>query len=207
MSAIRKRNQAKILIAASQVFANEGYAATKTVDIAKLAGVPKANVYYYFGNKETLYTAVLETIIEPLLGATLPIETIDNPADALTEYIKTKLMISRDFPYASKVFANEIMRGAPLLSSKIQAKLMSQSNMLIAKFEAWMAAGLMDKVSPHHLLFIIWSSTQTYADFSWQINAVIDKEQLADSDYDDAAKLISQLVLRGCNVQSANVAN
>ena len=158
MSAIRKRNQAKILIAASQVFANEGYAATKTVDIAKLAGVPKANVYYYFGNKETLYTAVLETIIEPLLGATLPIETIDNPADALTEYIKTKLMISRDFPYASKVFANEIMRGAPLLSSQIQAKLMSQSNMLIAKFEAWMAAGLMGQgfTTPlviHYLVF------------------------------------------------------
>lgn len=206
MSAIRKKNQAKILAAASQVFANEGYAATKTIDIAKLAGVPKANIYYYFGNKEALYTAVLETIIEPLLGATLPIETIDNPADALTEYIKTKLLISKNFPYASKVFANEIMRGAPLLSSQIQAKLMSQSNMLIAKFEAWIAAGLMDKVSPHHLLFIIWSSTQTYADFSWQINAVIGKQELDDGDYDEAAKLISQLVLRGCNVQSANVA-
>lgn len=204
MSVIRRKNQAKILAAASQVFANEGYAATKTIDIAKLAGVPKANVYYYFGNKENLYTAVLETIIEPLLGATLPIETIDNPADALTEYIKTKLLISKDFPYASKVFANEIMRGAPLLSTQIQSKLMTQSNMLIAKFEAWMDADLMDKVSPHHLLFIIWSSTQTYADFSWQINAVIGREKLDDSDYDDAAKLISQLVLRGCNVQSSD---
>ncbi|CAM2856800.1 TetR/AcrR family transcriptional regulator [Moritella viscosa] len=201
MSTIRKKNEGKILKAASQVFANEGYAATKTIDIAKLAGVPKANVYYYFGNKETLYSAVLETIIEPLLSATLPIETISNPAIALTEYIKTKLTISRDYPYASKVFANEIMRGSPLLSPEIRQRLMNQSTFLLDKFTLWIEAGQMDNVSPHHLLFMIWSSTQTYADFSWQINAVMGKTSLTASDYDDAAHLISQLVLKGCNVK------
>ncbi|MFT5809029.1 MAG: TetR/AcrR family transcriptional regulator [Moritella dasanensis] len=204
MSTIRKKNEGKILKAASQVFASEGYAATKTIDIAKLAGVPKANVYYYFGNKETLYSAVLETIIEPLLSATHPIETIDNPAIALTEYIKTKLIISRDYPYASKVFANEIMRGSPLLSPEIRQRLMNQSTFLLNKFTQWIDAGQMDNVSPHHLLFMIWSSTQTYADFSWQINAVMGKTSLAASDYDDAAHLISQLVLKGCNVRSCD---
>jgi len=204
MSTIRKKNEGKILKAASQVFASEGYAATKTIDIAKLAGVPKANVYYYFGNKETLYSAVLETIIEPLLSATHPIETIENPAIALTEYIKTKLIISRDYPYASKVFANEIMRGSPLLSPEIRQRLMNQSTFLLNKFTQWIDAGQMDNVSPHHLLFMIWSSTQTYADFSWQINAVMGKSSLAASDYDDAAHLISQLVLKGCNVRACD---
>ena len=204
MVTIRKKNQAKILKAASQVFACEGYAATKTIDIANIAGVPKANVYYYFGNKETLYSAVLDTIIEPLLTATKPIETIHNPALALTEYIKTKLIISRDYPYASKVFANEIMRGSPRLSPQIQQRLRDQSSLLVAKFNQWMDAGLMDKVSPHHLLFMIWSSTQTYADFSWQINAVMGKTELTASDYDDAAQLISQLVLKGCNVRASD---
>jgi TetR/AcrR family transcriptional regulator len=205
MSSIRKKNETKILAAASQVFALQGYAATKTLDIATLAGVPKANVYYYFGSKERLYSAVLETIVEPLLTATLPIETINDPALALTEYIKTKLIISKDYPYASKVFANEIMRGAPLLSHDIQAKLMKQSNLLINKFKSWIAADLMEDVSPHHLLFVIWSSTQTYADFSWQINAVIGKESLEEADYHDAAELITQLVLRGCRVKSTKV--
>ncbi|QUM75857.1 TetR family transcriptional regulator C-terminal domain-containing protein [Moritella sp. 24] len=204
MSTIRKKNEGKILKAASQVFASEGYAATKTIDIAKLAGVPKANVYYYFGNKETLYTAVLETIIEPLLSATHPMITINDPAVALTEYIKTKLLISRDYPYASKVFANEIMRGSPLLSPEIRQRLMNQSTFLLDKFTQWIDAGQMDNVSPHHLLFMIWSSTQTYADFSWQINAVMGKTSLTATDYEDAAHLISQLVLKGCNVKSSS---
>ena len=96
------------------------------------------------------------------------------------------------------------MRGSPLLSPEIRQRLMNQSTFLLDKFTQWIDAGQMDNVSPHHLLFMFWSSTQTYADFSWQINAVMGKSSLAASDYDDAAHLISQLVLKGCNVRSGD---
>lgn len=112
MSSIRERNRDVILRAASEEFAEKGFAATKTSDIAARAGLPKPNVYYYFKSKENLYREVLESIVEPLLEASAPFNQPGHPAEVLRAYIRTKIRISRDHAYASKVFASEIMHGA-----------------------------------------------------------------------------------------------
>ncbi|WP_299018133.1 TetR/AcrR family transcriptional regulator [uncultured Photobacterium sp.] len=201
MSRIREKNQEQIIQAACQYFADQGYAATKVADIAKAAGVPKPNVYYYFKSKDKLYRAVLESVIQPLLQASEPIELLEDPAEALSEYIKVKLKISRDHSYASKVFANEMMSGAEYLPQDIADKLQSQSKMIINKFENWIERGAMDRVSPQHLMFTIWATTQTYADFSWQICKVMEKEQLDDDDFTEAAGFLTRMVLRGCGLE------
>ena len=118
MSSIRERNKELILRAASEEFADKGFAATKTSDIAAKAGLPKPNVYYYFKSKENLYREVLESIIDPLLAASAPFNQPGLPADVLKAYIRSKIRISRELPYASKVFASEIMHGAPHLSAE-----------------------------------------------------------------------------------------
>ena len=202
MARIRERNRELIIQAASKTFAEQGYAATKTVDIAKLAGLPKANVYYYFKTKENLYRSVLESVIEPLLHAATPFYENDDPVTALEQYIRAKIRISQQYPYASKVFASEIMHGAPHLPEDIAAQMMEQTQQSSAKIESWIERGLMDKVDAHHLLFTIWASTQTYADFDWQISRVTGKEKMEQDDYDAAAELIVQLVLKGCNVRA-----
>jgi TetR/AcrR family transcriptional regulator len=112
MSTIRERNKELILRAASEEFADKGFAATKTSDIAAKAGLPKPNVYYYFKSKENLYREVLESIIEPILQASTPFNPDGVPSEVLSGYIRSKIRISRDLPYASKVFASEIMHGA-----------------------------------------------------------------------------------------------
>lgn len=201
MSRIRARNEEKIIRAASRVFAEHGYAATKTADIAELAQLPKPNIYYYFGSKENLYRAVLESVTEPLLAASEPFEQHADPVIALTAYIRTKLMISRDYPYASKVFASEIMHGAPRLPEDIIACLSEQTRTLSDKLSQWMGQGLMEQLEPRHLLFAIWASTQTYADFNWQITMALGKEELDDTDYDQAAEVITRLVIEGCRVR------
>ncbi|WP_394249987.1 TetR/AcrR family transcriptional regulator [Vibrio profundi] len=202
MSRIRQKNQDLIIEVASEQFATHGYAATKMVDIAKAADIPKPNVFYYFSSKDKLYNAVLETVTQPLLEASKPIEELDDPVEALTQYIQTKLTISRDHPFASKVFANEVMSGGKVLPKEIGDELFNQSQMIIDKFSTWSAQGLMDDVPAHHLMFTIWAATQTYADFGWQICSVMKKEQLDDQDYADAAKFITQLVIKGCGVNS-----
>ncbi|MCG7495456.1 TetR/AcrR family transcriptional regulator [Vibrio sp. Of7-15] len=202
MSRIRAKNQDLIIDVACRLFAQQGYAATKMADIAKEADIPKPNVYYYFKAKDALYRAVLESVIEPLLEASKPIEQLDDPAEALTEYIKTKLRISRDHPYASKVFANEVMSGAKYLPQDIADELLAQSKMIIAKFESWVEQGAIAKLSPQHLMFTIWASTQTYADFSWQICNVMDKDELDNEDYAEAAEFLTQFVLNGCDVKN-----
>jgi len=202
MSRIRRKNQDLIIEVASEQFAKQGYAATTMADIAKAAELPKPNVFYYFSSKDKLYYAVLQTVTQPLLEASKPIEELDDPVEALSRYIETKLRISRDHPHASKVFANEVMSGAKALPEDIGQELFEQSQMILNKFRTWQEQGLMDAVPPHHLMFAIWAATQTYADFGWQICNVMQKPQLDNDDYQQAAQFIIQLVIQGCHVRS-----
>src|SRR6218665_46128 len=146
MSTIRERNKQLILRAASEEFADKGFAATKTSDIAAKAGLPKPNVYYYFKSKENLYREVLESIVEPLLQASQPFNQGGKPADVLRAYIRSKIRISRDLAYASKVFASEIMHGAPHLTAEQTAQLNEQAKHNIGCIQAWIDQSLITKV-------------------------------------------------------------
>ena len=204
MSSIRERNKELILRAASEEFAEKGFAASKTSDIADRAGLPKPNVYYYFKSKETLYREVLDSIVEPLLQASAPFNQPGEPADVLRAYIRTKIRISREHACASKVFASEIMHGAPHLPAERAAQLNAQAAHNVACIQGWIDKGLMAAVDPHHLMFSIWAATQTYADFDWQISTVTGKTALDDADYEAAAETITRMVIKGCEVKEAN---
>ena len=198
MSSIRERNKELILRAASEEFADKGFAASKTSDIAAKAGVPKPNVYYYFKSKENLYREVLESIIDPILRASTPFNADGEPNTVLSNYIRSKIVISRDLPFASKVFASEIMHGAPHLSEQQVQLLNVQAKHNIDCIQTWIDRGQIAPIDPHHLMFSIWAATQTYADFDWQISAITGKAKLQDSDYEAAAQTIIRLVLKGC---------
>ncbi|MBX9754984.1 MAG: TetR/AcrR family transcriptional regulator [Pseudomonadaceae bacterium] len=200
MSSIRQRNKRLILSAASEEFADKGFAAAKTSDIAAKAGVPKPNVYYYFKSKDNLYCEVLESFIEPLMQASAPFNQDGKPGQILRDYIHAKIRISRELACASKVFASEIMHGAPHLTAQQSTQLNQQAKHNIACIQGWIDQGLMAKVDPTHLLFSIWAVTQTYADFDWQISSVTGKAKLDDSDYQAAADTIIRMVLKGCEV-------
>lgn len=198
MSTIRERNRALILRAASEEFADKGFAAAKTSDIAAKAGLPKPNVYYYFKSKENLYREVLESIIDPILAASTPFNPDGDPRQVLSAYIRSKIHISRDLPFASKVFASEIMHGAPHLSPDQVQQLNAQAKHNIDCIQTWVDRGQIAGIAPHHLMFSIWAATQTYADFDWQISAVTGKEKQDEADYEAAAQTIIRLVLKGC---------
>ena len=166
----------------------------------------EANVYYYFKSKENLYREVLESIVEPLLEASAPFNQPCHPAEVLRAYIRTKIRISRDHAYASKVFASEIMHGAPHLSPERTAQLNAQAAHNIACIQGWIDQGLMAPIDPSHLLFSIWAATQTYADFDWQISTVTGKARLDEADYDAAADTIIRTVLRGCEIAEPTAA-
>jgi TetR/AcrR family transcriptional regulator len=178
MTSIRERNKRLILRAASEEFADKGFAASKTSDIAAKAGVPKPNVYFYFyfKSKENLYREVLESIIDPLLEASAPLNQPGHAANVLKAYIRSKIRISRELPFASKVFASEIMHGAPHRSPEQAEQLSAQAKHNIYCIQGWLDQGLMANVDAHHLLFSIWAATQTYADFDWQISTVNGKK-------------------------------
>ncbi|MDD0839328.1 TetR/AcrR family transcriptional regulator [Curvibacter sp. HBC61] len=197
---IRQANESLILEAAERVFAGAGFSGATMAAIAEAAGLPKANLHYYFGNKQDLYRAVLARTLTDWLAPTHGITPEADPATALGDYIRDKMRQSARRPHASKVFANELLHGAPVLKTLLVSDLRALVQAKSAVLDGWVAQGRMAPVDTTHLFFTIWSATQTYADFEVQIAAVLGQESLGEPDYERATRHVIALILRGCGL-------
>ncbi|MBI3453182.1 MAG: TetR family transcriptional regulator C-terminal domain-containing protein [Rhodospirillales bacterium] len=197
---IRARNQARILKAAEAVFAAKGLSGATTAEIAQRAGVPKPNLHYYFGTKQQLYESVIRNILGLWLGAMDEIRPDADPAQAIGNYIRSKIRYSRDWPEASRIFAIEIIGGGKHVMGFLKTNLRKLVKEKGEAIRAWAAAGKMDPVDPAHVMFMIWAATQTYADFAAQIGAVLDKNPRADDVFETATETVVNIVLKGCGI-------
>ncbi len=187
--------------AAEEEFARHGFKGTTVNSIAQRAELPKANVHYYFNNKLELYAAVLSGIIELWDGTLNELQPEDDPAAVLPAYIAAKIRFSREYPLASRIFAIEIINGAPNLEGYFNDEYREWFRGRTEVFRAWAAQGKIAPIAPEHLIFLLWSSTQHYADFACQINASLGRESLTDQDYEAATWTLTQIVLRGIGVE------
>lgn len=193
----RQQNEARILKAAEEVFATTGFSGARTAAIARRAGVPKANLHYYFGTKEVLYQRVLENILQVWLHMGDSIRADAEPAQALAAYVAAKIDYSRRRPHASKVFANELLHGAPQIKGYLRSELKRWVDAKSKVIDAWIAKGKLAPVPAKHLFFLLWAMTQTYADFDLQVAAVLGRKRIAPADYQDATALITRLAVKG----------
>ncbi|WP_077524601.1 TetR/AcrR family transcriptional regulator [Metapseudomonas resinovorans] len=198
MTSIRERNRQLILDSAAAEFAETGFAATKIQDVAARAAVPKSNVFYYFLSKEDLYCQVLLSVVEPSLEASALLrEEDDDPQEALAAFIRAKLRINQDMPRAAKVFASEMLLGAPRLPRHSLEQLNAETRRHILCLQGWMARGLLAPVAVQHLLLTLWASTQAQACFDWQTSRITGKDEPDARDFDAAAETITRLVVQG----------
>ncbi len=197
---IRQANEALILAAAERVFAGAGFGGATMAAIADAAGLPKANLHYYFGAKQDLYRAVLARTLQDWLVPTHDITPQADPREALERYIRAKMALSAQRPHASKVFANELLHGAPVLKSLLATELRDMVLAKAAVLQGWIDAGRMAPVDPVHLFFTIWAATQTYADFDVQVAAVLGRTELNAKDFARATEHVVSLILRGCGL-------
>ena len=197
----RLENQQKIIDAAEIEFAENGFKGASMMSIANRAGIPRPNVHYYYKNKQDLYNAILMGILKLWNDAFQEISVDDDPATALSTYIRAKVMNSKSHPLASKIFANEIIHGAAHLQTYLGSEFRDWLNGKADVIQCWIDQGKMDSVDPIHLIFLIWSSTQHYADFSVQVSAVMGKEALSDQDYEHIAAQLTQIILKGCGLR------
>lgn len=195
---IRQANEARILAAAERVFASAGFGGATMALIAEGSGLPKANLHYYFGNKKDLYRAVLARTLQDWLAPTHSIQPGADPRRALEQYIRDKMALSQYRPDASKVFANEMLHGAPVLKTLLATELRAMVQAKAAVIAGWIREGRMADVDPVHLFFTIWAATQTYADFDEQVKAVLGRDQLDTKDHARATEHVVTLILRGC---------
>lgn len=199
---IRQANELKILEAAERVFAGAGFSGATMAQISEESGLPKANLHYYFGNKEALYRAVLAHILQDWLAPTHGIVPEADPREAIESYIRSKMALSASRPHASKVWANELLHGATVIGELLSTELRPIVKAKAAVIDQWIAEKKMAPVDSTHLFFSIWASTQTYADFDLQVSAVLSKSELREADYERATTHVVNLILRGCGLQS-----
>lgn len=192
----RDRLESDILRQAVRVFAESGYEGASIATIAERAGLSKQNLMYYFPTKQQLYQRVLDDVLDDWLARMdLLANPDDEPRDVLRAYISAKLRFSREQPWASRVYALEVINGAPLYGEQIRERVVPLLRKDIAVFEQWIAAGRIAPVNATHLMFTIWAMTQSYADFSAQMALVLERKLLLRQDFDDAEQLITQMVL------------
>lgn len=170
---IQTKNRETILDAGLEVFSTHGFRGATLDQIADVAGLSKPNLLYYFPSKEAIHMAVLSQLLDTWLDPLRRMNADGNPVDELLGYVRAKLDLSRDYPRESRLFANEILQGAPRMRTAIEGDLKALVAEKAAVLTGWMDQGRIARVHPVHLIFSIWALTQHYADFDVQVRAVL----------------------------------
>src|SRR5690606_32808975 len=129
-----------------------------------------------------------------------PLEALSADGDPVTEiaaYIDRKLEMSRENPKASRLFAMEILQGAPVMAGVLSERLKTLVDEKAAVIRRWVAEGRLAQVDPYHFIFMIWATTQHYADFEAQIRAILGDRVDRPAHYDHARAALEQVLIRG----------
>ncbi len=186
-----------ILDAALEIFSRFGLHGTSLDQVASLADVSKTNLLYYFSSKEELYISVLRQLLDVWLRPLRGFSVDQEPLQAIADYIRIKLELSRDHPAESRLFCLEIIQGAPLLLGELEQPLRALVQTKVQVIQAWIDSGKLAPVEPHHLIFSLWATTQHYADFRAQIDAVTGRTLDDPVFFEEVLQNLQALVLNG----------
>ena len=175
-SRIQLRNRKKILDAALEVFSAHGYRGATLDQIAEHAGLSKPNILYYFDGKEAIHLTLLSKLMENWLDPLHEMDPQGDPLEEICGYVRRKIQMSREFPRESRLFANEILQGAPRMAPHLESDLKPLFDQKTRVIQGWMDAGKINAVDPRHLIFSIWATTQHYADFEAQVSVLTPEE-------------------------------
>ncbi len=200
---VGKRSQAvaakrdAILQAGLSEFSKYGVHGATLENIADIAGVSKTNLLYHFPSKDALYIAVLKQILAVWLAPLRAFRSDIGPLTAIGEYIRLKMDVSREHPQASRLFCMEMLQGAPLLMGELAddvRPLVAEKSAIIAE---WVAQRKLAPVDPHHLIFMIWATTQHYADFAVQVEAVTGASLNDDAFFRHTVENVQRMIIEG----------
>ncbi|MFD9898456.1 TetR family transcriptional regulator C-terminal domain-containing protein [Mesorhizobium sp. UC22_110] len=194
---IQQEKRELILEAALEVFSTHGFRGATIDQIAEAAGMSKPNLLYYFRRKEEIHETLIQRLLDTWLGPLRELDDVGDPLTELRSYIRRKLEMARDYPRESRLFANEILQGAPRIMPLLEGELKSLVEEKVAIIKGWMRAGKIVRTDPWHLIFSIWATTQHYADFDVQVRAVLGPDLGGDGRFEDAARFLEQLFLDG----------
>jgi TetR/AcrR family transcriptional regulator len=194
---IQSEKRERIIDAALDVFSTHGFRGATIDQIAEAAGMSKPNLLYYFKGKEDIHETLIHRLLDTWLDPLRALDDVGDPLEELRAYIRRKLEMARDFPRESRLFANEILQGAPRIMPMIAGELKTLVDEKAEIIKSWTKAGKIRKTDPYHLIFSIWATTQHYADFDAQVRTVLGPDRGGDGRFEDAARFLEGLYLDG----------
>lgn len=198
----QKRNQ--LLNAALDVFSVYGFSGASLDEIAQLAQMHKSNIFYYYENKEALYVEVLMLVLQKWLEPLQLFEVDREPAEVLSEYIIQKIEYSKAHPKASKLFALEIIQGAPYIHAVLKGSIKKHFKRKVKVLQQWQEQGKLAKeIDPEIFIINLWSLTQSYADFDIQFEALTGKTLRNRNFHQRAIQHTVALLLSGCTAEKS----
>jgi TetR/AcrR family transcriptional regulator len=194
---VREENKKLILQAAAEIFAHQGFAGTTTAAVAARAKLPKANLHYYFPTKTALYRAVIEPVLAAWLKAASSFDESNEPEVALTRYIAAQMDLAREMPFGSRIWAGEIMRGAPSIQDFLENSLADWVESRSQVVKRWIAEEKLRPIEPKYLFFMIWATTQHYANAEHEITTLEKGRPLDGAEFEAAKTQLIETVLGG----------
>lgn len=198
---IREHNQALILKAAEEEFVLQSYRGATMQAIADRAGLPKANIHYYFKNKKNLYKVVLRSIIEEWNDGLVTMTVDSDPKVVIEKFVRTKLHQAFAHPNRHKLFAVEVIGGAPHLNDFMSTTMKDWALEKAQVMKVWHSQGKISVADPMQLLILIWATTQRYAEFETEIVGLMQKQAYDKEDESRAADFLVPFILRGCGIE------
>ncbi|MEG0340839.1 TetR family transcriptional regulator C-terminal domain-containing protein [Acinetobacter sp. TY1] len=193
---MQKRQQ--LLAAALDVFSLYGFNGASLDEIAQIAEMHKSNIFYYYENKEALYVEVLTTVMQKWLAPLQALEAELEPVEALTHYLMTKIETAKTQPKASRLFALEVIQGAPHILPILKGPLKKLFKRKAKVISNWQEQGKISAGIDAELLILnIWGLTQNYADFHTQIEMVTGKSLRNKSMYQRMIEHTIHMILYG----------
>ncbi|MND41158.1 HTH-type transcriptional regulator RutR [compost metagenome] len=198
---IQEEKEELILEAALDVFSQNGFRGSTIDQIAEAAGMSKPNLLYYFRTKKAIHRQLIDRVLTTWLEPLRVFDADGDPESEIRSYIRRKLEMARDFPRESRLFANEILQGAPRIEDELKGPLKALVDEKAGVIRTWSRAGKIARCDPYHLIFSIWSTTQHYADFDVQVRAVLGQAHSGEGRFEDAARFLEQLFMDGLRVR------
>lgn len=186
---IRRRDpeatQRKILVAARQEFAKYGLAGARVDEIAAHAGVNKQLLYHYFGDKDSLFLAVLEWIYEEIRAPERQLNLQGlSPDKAIRKLIESSFDHLAEHPDFVALLNDENRHGARhVRQSKKLAEMHSPLVSMIAAFLAeGVRAGLFRRgINPMHLYISMAGLSYFFFSNTPTLSAIFSQDLASDA--------------------------
>ena len=200
-----ERTSASILAAAVAEFTEKGYAGARIDSIAEKSGANKRMIYHYFGDKDGLYLAVLESAYIGIRSSEAELQLTNlEPVEAIEKLVAFTWDYFLEHPEFLSLLATENLHRAKFLkqSKKVLQLHSPQVSMISDVLKRGAASGVFRRgVDPVYVYISIASLGIFYLSNRWTLSTIFARDLTAQDEIRAWGRHISTVILGSLRAQ------